>query len=450
MSKAVLPPWHTGRAASSVLNLDVLCRILLFVDTHRDLLATMMTCHALYNAGIQPLVQLPIKIYAHTIHLFHDFMLAHSHLTFLVFRELRVEYELEIPSCEDTYLILELLERGTKLKQLELPSAIFDTKEIGEAVVCLTELQELALEGPCYYSISRILTRLHSPLTNIDIVFENHGEDEDEDVDVDVTYTKNPVLLLANFQTTLERASITSSQFFSEDVCYPKLLDLDLQLSGGPSLSVLATAFPNLKTLSIGIKTEMEHAELTILRHQNVIFQDGRKCWESLISVHADSVALYAMGLKHTLKSVTIPPLRKLTPVHLSFLRAVISTTKTKALSLHLQETPGILSEVLCDVGNPLIFLELKLQIRWGVDHEKTLASTSPPTLFSKAWLTVVDSTRTTYSKDSLLSQLSCFNLCHTIYRISWRNQKPMRSRTSYITWTRGGSPIGSELICAT
>ena len=44
------------------LNLDILKHNLSLVDRRSDLLALMRSCHALYAAGIQPLVRLPIVI----------------------------------------------------------------------------------------------------------------------------------------------------------------------------------------------------------------------------------------------------------------------------------------------------------------------------------------------------------------------------------------------------
>lgn len=403
MSKAMGPPRHTGRAASSVLNLDILCHILLFVETHKDLLATMMTCHTLYNAGTQPLVQLPIKIYADTIRPFHDFMLSHSPATFLAFREFLIDCDDLSP--QDTDLILELLKRGSTLRRLELPHTVFDGNEgIGEAVASLTNLEELTVEGGYHAGIDRILARLHSPLAEISIYFESeHGNAADTH--------NNPVLLLANFQSTLERATIISAPFLSVDICYPKLLDLELHLSGGPCLSILATAFPNLQTLFIRTDTEMEVGELWTLRNQNIIFQDGRKCWEFLTVVNADYVALYAMGLERRIKCVTIASIETLTSIHCSFLRTVLSATRTGALSLHLPDTPGILSEVFRDMGYPVVALQLTLDISWEVDHQKTLASTSLRAPSSRALLTVIDYARTICSKASVLPTLSCFIL---------------------------------------
>lgn len=370
-SKAVVPPRPPGRVASSlvVLNLDILRHILLFIEGHKDLLTAMSTCHALYNAGIQPLVRLPIVIREDAIRSFHDFMFSHSPATFLAFRALRLAcYELSI---EDTEPFLELLRRGTNLRQLELPFTVFsDNKGIGEAVVCLRELEELCIGCGFHNGIDRILTQLHSPLVKINIQFDNN-DDTDPILD--------PALLLANFQNTLEQATIIAVPLLTSAFRYPKLMDLEIHLSGEPSLSVLATTFPNLQTLFISI-AELGVERLRDLRDENVAFQNGRRCWESLTSVHADADVIYAMGLKNTFKSVTITSF-KYPSVPLEILRTAISTTRTEALSLHLLDAPFSLSEMLIDAGNPSLSLELTLEILQGADDKIALASTCLPAL---------------------------------------------------------------------
>lgn len=365
---------HLGRRKSSVLDLDTLRYILSFIETHDDLISAMLTCHALYDAGIQPLVRLPITIYEHEIRPFYDFMLSHSPITFLAFREFNIDWVYEPP--EDTSLIIELLTRGTKLRQLKLPhSVLYDNEGVGEAIINLKELEEFAIEGGYYNAIDHILTRLYYPLTQVDVLFED--EDEDDSLD--------PILLLANYQNTLERARIASAPLYSADVCYPKLLHLDIQLSGRPSLSILATVFPNLQNLFIKAGAGMEEADLTDLRYQNIAFQEGRKRWEFLTSVTANFLALYAMGLKNKLKSLTIPRIRMPTAAHIPLLRTAISTTDTEELFLRLPDIPTNLSEVFRDgLRNPLVSVKFTLEIHRGINHEKTLASTSLPALFSR------------------------------------------------------------------
>lgn len=363
----------------------------------------MLTCHALYYAGIQPLVRLPITLDSDddTIAPFHDFMLSHSPASFLAFRELHIVSD-DLGSG-DTKYVIELLKRGTRLRRIKLPYFILYNNEGSEAVGCLKKLEELDIGDGYYDGIDRVLTRLHSPLAKINIQLDC------VDYVVGEIPILDPVLLLANFQNTLERATITSFPFSTVNFCYPKLLDLELHLYEEPSLSVLVTAFPNLQTLLIDSYGGMEDQDLTDLRNQNMAFQDGHKCWESLTSVTADPGTLYGMGLRNTLKSVTITHIRELTSVRLSFLRVAISTTKTEALSLHLRHPPCSLSEVLSGVGNSLVSLELTVQIYEKDGHEKTLASRRLLALSLRIWLTAIHSARTSWSKSSLPSPPSCF-----------------------------------------
>ncbi len=53
-------PWHVS--AKPELNLDLLRHILFFIEIHKNFLAAMLTCHAFYDAGIQPLIQLPVPV----------------------------------------------------------------------------------------------------------------------------------------------------------------------------------------------------------------------------------------------------------------------------------------------------------------------------------------------------------------------------------------------------
>lgn len=197
-----VPLWHGG-SVKPELGLDILRHMLFCIKTHNDLLAAMLTCHALYDAGIQPLVQLPVSIDGANIHSFHEFMLAHSPISFLAFREFRITWIDHL--LEDTPLILELLQRGTNLRQLELFCDFFDVnKGVGEAVASLTELEEFFIQG--YYSqTDHILARLRSPLTKIEIEFS----------DID---PPNAIVLLSNHQNTLQQATFKDAAFFHADV----------------------------------------------------------------------------------------------------------------------------------------------------------------------------------------------------------------------------------------
>ncbi|KAF7795833.1 hypothetical protein EIP86_007000 [Pleurotus ostreatoroseus] len=364
------PQWHAYDAKSRVvLNLDIFSHIMTFVEHQKDLISAMLTCRSLYNAGIQPLVRLPLMLTEYNIRSFHDFMLSHSPASFLAFRSLDFMW---VEELDDVPLVVELLQRAPKLRRLDLPGEVFYGNDTAvEVVASLTKLEELELIGAENEHSDVILNRLQCPLAKIRITFRDD---------------RDPIRQLANFSSTLERADVAGVTFFDTAPCYSKLVDLQFTRCERPSLSLLATAFPNLQTLKIDTQESLQHGlgnieELEELRRRAIAFQEGHKCWEHLKSVTADIVALYAIGLKNSLRSLEVETIfGKLRPPVASCLRTVLSTTDTHTLSLSLPDTPGVLFEPFKDgLVRPLATLEINLSFFSKVDHEKTLLTAVLP-----------------------------------------------------------------------
>ncbi|KAF7799456.1 hypothetical protein EIP86_010691 [Pleurotus ostreatoroseus] len=352
--------------ATITLNLDILRHVLTFVETHKDLLSAMSTCHALYNAGILPLILLPIIFEEPDIRSFHDFMLSHSPASFIAFRQFYLDLNDDLPDA-DIPLIIELLERGTNLQSLNVPYDIFELGAhdgAAEAITKLTRLEEFTVTGPMPRSCEKMLSHLQSPLVSIDGYFDwpNDGH-------------ADPVLLLSNFQHSLEDVGFYHVVFSSTAFHYPKVTCLSLSQCDTLPLPVLTTVFPNLKELTISYSlAQVTTEQIEELRSQNLAFHESEDRWASLTSVTADIVSLYVMGLQNSLSSLDITSLSSYSPVHDSYLRTLISTTKTRSLSLDLPDIPGALSTPFKDgLAAPLSSLDLRISFGSSNNPDKTL-----------------------------------------------------------------------------
>ncbi|KAF7797164.1 hypothetical protein EIP86_008356 [Pleurotus ostreatoroseus] len=350
------------------LNLDVLKHTLSLVDKRSDLLALMRSCHALYAAGIQPLVRLPIVITNQHIRSFHAFMLAHSPMTFVAFTSFDFfVWNASKVSDADIPLLTELLKRGINLRRLRLdPGILEDHTDLCKYIAELTKLEDLDIQGEAYDAVHLILARLQSPLTTLHVWFE---DDDFED----------PVPLLANFRHTLQKANISYVRFGSVEIRYPMLTELEVDTCDPPALSVLTTAVPNLKKLRIdtggrftflGTHTE----ELDQLRADNIAFQEDGNSWSSLVWVTGDITALYAMALQHQLNSLSISSvLKSLSEDDVHRLQDVLSTTKTHYLTLVLADNFEHLPQVFAGIQGPLLHLDLTLSFYNNNGYDQAL-----------------------------------------------------------------------------
>ncbi|KAJ3554594.1 hypothetical protein NM688_g3027 [Phlebia brevispora] len=357
----------TSNDVTTKLNFDILARMMTFITRGKHLLAVMRSCHALYQAGVLPLVRLAAwSVDEYRLSSFYAFMINHSPISFIVFDHLCISCREELSDAHNKMLI-DLLERSTALQELEVDSsAVLDMDSgVPQAIASLTTLSSLTFSDPAAEEeINYILANLHSPLDYVSVFFVDDCED--------------PVPLLANFRQTLEQATFICVQLESTEFSYSRLTHLDLRLCYRPKLSVLMTAFPNLEDLKldagdhIGVDPE-EHPELEALRASNIQFQhDNGPMWKSLESVTADIASLFMLGLHMEIDGLYVESSVGC-DVDAAWLRATLTLVSPKTLRLSCWDSPAVLAQTFRVGMDNLARLIVSLECRDCEEYQDLL-----------------------------------------------------------------------------
>ncbi|KAJ3552986.1 hypothetical protein NM688_g3864 [Phlebia brevispora] len=206
---AGLTPFHTEPIAMSP-NFDTLTHIMACIADTKDLLAFMSTCADLYSAGIPTILGFPHTIHSGNLQPFYTFLVSKGPSSFTALRNLQLSFQPEDVKQEDIMsnasiaeIVADILRKSTKLQVLQLGSDFLSqTDEIYDAISSLTTLRVLTLWGKFGQSADLALTRLRSPLTTVDVDF--------------CSEVKDGLAVLANFSTTLERATIKFAMLSSQ------------------------------------------------------------------------------------------------------------------------------------------------------------------------------------------------------------------------------------------
>ncbi|KAJ3544019.1 hypothetical protein NM688_g5791 [Phlebia brevispora] len=348
------------RAPYSPLNFDLLTSIMKCIPEMADLLSFMRTCSELHKAGIPSLLSFPFFISPRNLHGFHEFMVSRADSNFKALRDLHLIYRLYGPplgtyrtfTSDDLAIVVEILRKATALKALHVDGeALAQYPELPLAITSLTALEALTVDdyderaGP-------ILNNLQSPLTSVEIIFQDNDEDNPADV----------LAALANFRKTLRRACIESGRFITMGLVYPVLTSLELS-GAQPRLSVLGPSLPNLETLILGaVYILIGDAAIMLLREENIRFQQDRTSpvWEKLSSLSAGLDGLYALGLQFHVPHVEIIDIHQLQDLKAPWLPSSMSSLRPETLVLR----------GLCYPTNPNSFSQILLR---GVDDLKEL-----------------------------------------------------------------------------
>ncbi|KAJ3552457.1 hypothetical protein NM688_g4141 [Phlebia brevispora] len=342
-----------------VINLDILALIMTFVEKRQDLLSFMHTCRALYTAGIQPLLRLATDISTSKLQSFHTFMFAHSPASFAALRHLHfVDYPRVAP--EHVKNLASLLERSLHLEELKIPSCVLDADpRIPLSISSYKALVSLDLWPGQSSEAESMLSRLHSPLKDLDVSFAHIEQD--------------PVSLLSRFRDTLETACLVNVTTMRTDFSYVKLTKLVLYCTL-PQLSILTSAFPNLRTLEIEDDHDSSEpmggivAQLGAVRMQNIAFQGTHRSWTSLRSVSTDVDSLYAMGLRNQIDELNILGfLPNAPPFGYAWFHSSLDSLQPKELTVWLHDE-DINEEYICGLFAARMDQLVRLGVTMGAD----------------------------------------------------------------------------------
>ncbi|KAJ3552458.1 hypothetical protein NM688_g4140 [Phlebia brevispora] len=348
----------------STLNLDVFTVLMTFIRERKDLLSLMSTCHALYVAGVQHLIRLSTDcIPGLKLRSFHTFMLSHSPASFAALRRFSLKDDLE-PAPEDVGYLTSLLKRSVRLEDLRLPSSVLNAdSNLPLVVASLKSLVSLHFVSTSP-AVESTLLLLHSPLKALNVSFSDHEQD--------------PIPFLAEFQHTLEKASLTHVNIMHPDFGFTKLTELELIHCILPRLSVLMVAFPNLTALTLldqgdGTVVVLAHAiRQQVVRPQNIAFQANGHHWKSLRSLTTNTFYLYTLGLQRKLDvlKITDPMLGDPDYQFRRFLPSIVPLQPREiSLSLHDHDfAPGVHEDHFRKIFAVGMDRLVRLEVSFGFD----------------------------------------------------------------------------------
>lgn len=274
-----------------LLNYDVLITVMSFSETG-DIGRMMRTNRPLYLAGVPYLLEGNVRILSRRrLISFCCFMLrdpAHRfpHLHHL---ELFVCGHFRTPNAGS--LIAGLFEKAQHLECLKLlyPNFLALDERIPRAISALTRLHSVALRGMTDQA-QTLLRDIRSPLRALEIGFYSDWADGPAD----------PVPLLVQFKTSLQRLHVTWVDFATSNIQYPNLTTLYVDDCQFAQLEFIYRSFPNLRSLSLWMGQEddfLEEEEIEGHRELNIRSQD-RGHWESLSHLQSSILSLYMLGVR--------------------------------------------------------------------------------------------------------------------------------------------------------
>lgn len=281
------------------LNFDVLCAIMPWIKRRKDLLSYMSTCSGLYNTGVLILLGFRCAIKAKNLHPFYRFLISKSPSSFLGLRNLccsSLDVEDDAHYLDVIDMLTDVLSRAKNLRHFEISSVRMDPA-LYQPLASLQSLRSLKLSTYGSYPEQQLmLTQLQSPLRNLE--FDGPGVHPAVDV----------IAMLANFSRTLRKLAISDLTFCHNPAgpTYLKLTRLSLTSTGGPQLSILLPAFPNLQILIIKY-CDILGDRKEEWRESNIQFQmDHPSLNWHLTSLTGDPESLYVLGLQTAVLDVTV------------------------------------------------------------------------------------------------------------------------------------------------
>lgn len=293
-----LPIRLTPTGSLTRLNDDVLLYLFRML-TKKHLLDLLSTCRSLFRSGLPELLGRPYKLCDKDIPSFYDFLLAFAPASFSLLRTFEF---LPLYSTVHWEIVAKLLQHATGLQSLRLNVEYISTAQqdfLRQTMPSLSKLRGLHLERGNQSLTLSILTRMRAPLVFIHLTL-------DDGLDYGCA-----IPLLENFCDTLQCVALSSLTLSEVAFHCPKVTSLFLEFCDDVTLPTLVTVFPNLELLSIRtnriyVATPDRDTEYNKMRQDNVAFQKCRR-WKSLVSLTADLMALYTMGLQEEIASLAIP-----------------------------------------------------------------------------------------------------------------------------------------------
>ncbi|KAF7792566.1 hypothetical protein EIP86_003660 [Pleurotus ostreatoroseus] len=233
---------------------------------------------------------------------FHEFMTFWAPLSFQVLYRLDVSaLTLKDLSSHERSLLADILRQaGPYIKKIWLPSFegldLSSNRALVQAFWSLTSLDTFEAYGSNSEALRVVLSRLHSPLTEVEIQVEEGAD---------------PLPLLANFASTLKVVAFTRGTPSNTDICFPNVVDLDITEGSAPYLEVLMTVFPNVELLQVDDSGWEDDYGEEKCRAQNLKFLKSQRYkrhrpWALLRRLYTDPVPLYALALQQEVEDLLI------------------------------------------------------------------------------------------------------------------------------------------------
>lgn len=302
----------------STLNNDIV--VLLSRMLHnRDLLSIMASCQNLFRLGLPILLERELYIRARSLQSFHKFLDFASPSSFSALRDIKFFDEDFSPA--QLRIVSAILNQATELKILGITTELLVRDDtLALAVATLTRLDHLRLVGDSFIAQPlAVMTLLRSPLRRVSIACcrpwsDINSQNDDTTQIAGSDNDTDPVDLmpiLAKFSTSLEHVDLCDVSFLDSTISCPRVTRLDLSPCGGPWLSALVPAFPNLNVLTADMETfyatnPKDDETLVESYNDNIAFQQQHGSWCHLKSICTELSTLYALGLQCKVDSLVI------------------------------------------------------------------------------------------------------------------------------------------------
>ncbi|KAF7792926.1 hypothetical protein EIP86_004029 [Pleurotus ostreatoroseus] len=260
-----------------------------------------------------------------------------------------------------TRLIVDILTRATNLRKLYLPTFLLSRDSaIGVALEGLTGLQRLELMGEPYVAM-RLFEK--SPLTSVHLDAGEFGFPQKQ--------LESLPCLVPFGQTLTEVDLLFGSLMTPCGTSCPLVTTVSCSPCDAVLLQALVPSFPNLEVLCIehqlwGTSNPNTSTDLSMLRQVNKEFASVHGCWMSLACVVVDLAALYALGLRCRVESLTITSSLTLSQIsgECSMLRPMLKPLFLKHLRLCSITDPADLNKLLRgDVAQQLERLDITVDL---------------------------------------------------------------------------------------
>ncbi|KAJ3532432.1 hypothetical protein NM688_g7424 [Phlebia brevispora] len=337
------------------LNDDVLLAIFQLLGD-RQLLSIMRACRVLFQLGLPVLLgrSQSFKLWKNEsierFHRFYSFLRSTSPSSFSSLRSLSVWGIDELPESE-LRILADVLGQAKNLRSLDISCRdIALPVPVSRTLAALANLKHLSFDPCSADEAHTILGHLSdAPLVSLTIEFSKPFV--------------NPIPPLYPFQHTLEELRLTNVALDAAEFPLPKVTRLYVDNCGPARLSALIATFPNLEVLTMYSSRKGLSDDSTANRDENISYQEfERRCWQSLTSLTADKITLYALGLEYQVDSVVVPS--RSPPFHSSELVPL----RPRHLQLYLSDSSYHLRDILVDGMDRLERLDIVTELDDAVD----------------------------------------------------------------------------------